>query len=88
MGIFWASRLPTRRKTTLPDPPRHSEMRGLANIAAAMKSMYIEPIREQMNRQVFGSVFTVDPWDEAIQWIEQRHADREEWPWPKWRPTP
>jgi hypothetical protein len=73
-----------RRKSALPELPAkslHMEVMGLSNI---MKQSFLAPIREQLHApSAFWQAFLApDPWDEAVQWIERKHAAEQEWPWP------
>jgi hypothetical protein len=65
-----------RRKSALPELPAkslHMEVMGLSNI---MKQSFHAP-------SAFWQAFLApDPWDEAVQWIERKHAAEQEWPWP------
>lgn len=69
-----------RRHTTLPAAPR-PVLHTTGAFTEAMKRVFIEPIRAQMNRQAFGAV-QPDPWDDAMRWIEANEAAKAEWPWP------
>jgi hypothetical protein len=70
-----------RRKTTLPAPTQPGS--SVAMLDAAFKQHCSDLIKRHLSQpDPLFAAFQPDPWDEAVKWIEQRHADRIEWPWP------
>jgi hypothetical protein len=79
-----------RRKSTLIEIDssitREAERKGMSAFAAALKREFLDPIRNDMNRQWWGMSPEQEfdlAWDNTVLAIEQLQRDRAEWPWPK-----
>lgn len=70
-----------RRKTTLPDLPRVSELQGMSDL---IKDMWTGQSILNRLHEAQGTFRwnTVDPWDDAIKWLERHEEAKKEWPWP------
>ena len=75
---FWRKPPPPPVVTT----PIH---KSAATFSAAMKELYVAPIRDQL---MIGNTFTIPiksykpGWNQAVEWLEAREAAKQEWPWP------
>jgi hypothetical protein len=58
-----------------------SELTGLrAIVENAMSPAFINP--SPLGSQFWVGIRKRTAWEEAIAWLEQRKADKDEWPWP------